>query len=68
MKGQVFGVLFMVHQVGAFVSVQLGALSFDHFQSYRPAIVCLIVLTLLAAFASWVFLAEPAQRHMVERV
>ncbi len=66
-KGQVFGVLFMVHQVGAFVSVQLGALGFDHFHSYRPAIVCLVALTLLGAFASWMVLAEPAPRRVVKR-
>ncbi len=59
-KGQVFGVLFMVHQVGAFVSVQAGAWGFDHFHSYRPAIVCLVVLTLVAAVSSWVVLSEPA--------
>lgn len=52
-KGQVFGLLFMIHQFGAFASVQLGALGFDRYGSYQPAILALSALTLVAAVASW---------------
>lgn len=61
-KGQVFGVLFMIHQFGAFASVQLGALGFDRYGSYQPAIIGLAALTLVAAIASWQLPSEPAPR------
>jgi predicted MFS family arabinose efflux permease len=52
-KGQVFGVLFLLHQIGAFASVQLGAWGYDATGNYRPAIVSLAALTVAAALASW---------------
>lgn len=63
-KGQVFGVMFMIHQIGAFMSVQLGAIGYDRFGSYEPAISVLIVLTILAAVVSWAGLAAPASRQL----
>ncbi len=64
-KGQVFGVLFMVHQLGAVASVQLGAFGHDRFGTYQPIIVALAALTALGALVSWIVLARPQrpQRH-----
>jgi len=59
-KGRVFGLLFLAHQLGAFASVQLGAACFDAFGSYRPFVVALSALTVLGAVASWVRLRRPA--------
>ncbi|MBT2324123.1 MFS transporter [Variovorax paradoxus] len=61
-KGQVFGVLFFVHQLGAFASVQLGAWCYDRTGSYQPAVMALAALTVAAAVASWVGLKTPL-RH-----
>ncbi|WP_265920612.1 MFS transporter [Cupriavidus nantongensis] len=52
-KGKVFGLLFLVHQVGAFLTVQLGAWSFESSRSYVHAIVGLSLLTLISAMCSW---------------
>jgi MFS family permease len=52
-KGQAFGLLFFAHQVGAFVSVQLGAASHDGFGGYRPLVGFLASLTAAGAVASW---------------
>ncbi|NUT14510.1 MAG: MFS transporter [Cupriavidus sp.] len=52
-KGKVFGLLFLVHQVGAFLTVQLGAWSFESSRSYMHAIVGLSMLTLISAMCSW---------------
>lgn len=52
-KGRVFGLLFLVHQVGAFLSVQLGARSFESSGSYVQTIVALGVATGFAAICSW---------------
>lgn len=60
-KGQVFGVLFLVHQVGAFASVQFGAWCYDLSGSYRPAIMVLAALTVVAAVASWTGLRHPSR-------
>lgn len=58
-KGQAFGFLFLAHQIGAFASVQLGALSHDWWGSYQPFIVGLAALTALGGVTSWLFLREP---------
>lgn len=63
-KGQVFGVLFLIHQIGAFVSVQLGALGYDRFGSYQSAITALAALTVVSALASWVVLSESVPSPM----
>jgi MFS family permease len=55
-KGQVFGLLFLAHQAGAFVSVQLGAISYDKFGSYEPVIIGLSILTIAGGVTSWVSL------------
>jgi MFS family permease len=59
-KGQVFGMLFLVHQLGAFASVRLGAASFDASGNYRTAIVALTVVTISAAVTSWFGLRRPS--------
>ncbi|MDK3022380.1 MFS transporter [Cupriavidus taiwanensis] len=52
-KGRVFGLLFLVHQLGAFLTVQLGAWSFESSRSYVHAILGLALLTLVSAVCSW---------------
>jgi MFS family permease len=59
-KGRAFGMLFLVHQAGAFLSVQLGAACFDAYGNYLPLIAVLAVLTVGGALASWVSLQRPA--------
>jgi predicted MFS family arabinose efflux permease len=66
-KGQVFGVLFFVHQLGAFASVQLGAWCYDRTGSYQPAIMVLAALTVVAAIVSWIGLKTPL-RHRQDAV
>jgi hypothetical protein len=53
MKGRVFGLLFFVHQIGALCAVQLGAIGFDAFGSYRPLITALAAVTVASAVAVW---------------
>jgi hypothetical protein len=53
-KGQAFGILFLVHQFGAFAAVQIGAVCFDKFGSYQPFVIGLVVLTITGAVASWI--------------
>ncbi|VTU28880.1 MFS transporter [Variovorax sp. PBL-E5] len=60
-KGRVFGVLFLVHQLGAFASVQFGAWCYDLTGSYRLSILLLASLTVLAAIASWIGLRHPSR-------
>ena len=67
-KGQVFGMLFMLHQIGAFASAQLGAYGYDHFHSYQPAIIALVLLTALAGIASFSLLSEKRHQSIPEPV
>jgi MFS family permease len=48
-KGQVFGLLFLVHQLGALTLTQLAALDFDLHHNYQLSISLLAALTLTAA-------------------
>ncbi|WP_427309957.1 MFS transporter [Cupriavidus sp. H39] len=52
-KGKAFGLLFLVHQIGAFLTVQLGAWSFESSGSYMHTIMGLVLMTLLSAMCSW---------------
>ncbi|KAI3605649.1 putative MFS-type transporter [Cupriavidus necator H850] len=52
-KGKVFGLLFLGHQLGAFLTVQLGAWSFDATRSYQHSITALVAVTLCSAACSW---------------
>ncbi|MDZ5457666.1 MFS transporter [Azohydromonas lata] len=52
-KGRVFGLLFLMHQCGAFAAVQLGAWSFDLTGSGRSLAVALAALTALGGVASF---------------
>ena len=58
-KGQTFGLLFLVHQIGAFLSVQLGAISYDWYSSYVPTILVLSFLTIAGGLACRLFLHRP---------
>ncbi len=59
-KGRVFGLLFLVHQVGAFLTVQLGARSFESTGNYVQTIVALGLVTGFAAICSWLGLRRGA--------
>lgn len=64
-KGQTFGLLFLVHQLGAFASVQLGAVTFDAFKTYTPIIASLAGVTIVGAVISWLTLRS--SQRMPER-
>jgi MFS family permease len=70
-KGRVFGLLFLVHQAGAFLSVQLGARSFEATGSYVQTIVALGVVTGFAAVCAWLGLrgvaCVPPALHVAAR-
>lgn len=51
-KGKVFGLLFLVHQVGALLATQLGALDFDRHHSYQLTLAGLAMATAAAALLS----------------
>ena len=55
-KGQAFGALFFLHQLGAFAAVRWGGLSFDATHSYAAVIQILIVTTCISGFASFIYL------------
>lgn len=59
-KGQAFGWLFLAHQVGAFASVQLGAITHDVWGSYDPFILGLAGVTAVGGLTSWLFLHDQA--------
>lgn len=65
-KGKVFGLLFLIHQIGAFASVQLGAMNYDAYGNYRNPVLALSLLTIVAAFASWVFLRKATSKESGE--
>jgi MFS family permease len=60
-KGQVFGLLFLMHQVGAFASVQLGAWGYDRSGNYQGVVTALALLTALGGLASVLGLRESAE-------
>ena len=60
-KGQVFGLLFLMHQVGAFASVQLGAWGYDRSGHYHGAVAALALLTALGGLASFLGLRDRAE-------
>lgn len=61
-KGQVFGVLFMIHQTGAFFSAQLGAISYDLTGTYETAVIVLSAVAIFVGFISWAFLPGTQSR------
>lgn len=63
-KGRVFGLLFLMHQLGAFASVQLGAWSFDATGSWRGVAVALAAFTALGGLASFFGLRESGAQSM----
>jgi MFS family permease len=58
-KGQAFGLLFLAHQLGAFLSVQLGALCYDRYGSYSPVILVMSFLTVAGGLAARLNLDKP---------
>lgn len=67
-KGRVFGLLFLVHQTGAFASVQLSAWAFERTGSYAAAIAALGALTVTGALVSWAGLRKPGAAHRPQPV
>lgn len=65
-KGQVFGVLFLLHQAGGFASAQLGAYGYDLFHSYRPTIIVLTLITAIAGLACFLFFTESKHQPAAE--
>ncbi|MCW2292376.1 putative MFS family arabinose efflux permease [Pseudomonas sp. BIGb0408] len=51
-KGKVFGMLFLVHQLGALAATQLGAMEYDRSQTYEFTIMALVLSTVAAAILS----------------
>lgn len=64
-KGRAFGGIFFVHQIGAFLTVQLGAISYDMTQSYDTTIVALILLAGVAGLMSIALLPGRSVRPAV---
>lgn len=60
-KGQAFGALFFLHQLGAFAAVRWGGLSFDATHSYTALIHILIATTCIAGCASFLYLPSAAR-------
>lgn len=65
-KGKVFGVLFLVHQLGAMAVTQLGAMDFDRHQNYQMTALALTLATAAAAGLS--FLLLPSGRSLAGKV
>ena len=65
-KGQVFGMLFLLHQVGAFGSAQLGAYGYDRLGSYQPTVMALVVLTAMAGIVSLLLSSDTSPRTQSE--
>lgn len=64
-KGRAFGGIFFVHQIGAFLTVQLGAMSYDATRSYDTTIVALILLAGVAGMMSMALLPGRSVRPAV---
>lgn len=68
-KGKVFGMLFLVHQLGALVATQLGALDFDRHQSYQLTLAGLATATAVAALASlWLVAVRPSSETLATQL
>ena len=66
-RGLAFGFIWMVHQLGAFLSAQLGANGFDAFGSYRFPIIAVAGLAALSMVVSPVILSPlPKPRKSLE--
>lgn len=51
-KGQIFGYLFLFHQIFVFISVWSGGLIFDYYQNYNFYLVALSLISLISTLAS----------------
>jgi MFS family permease len=61
-KGQAFGALFLVHQIGAFTAVRWGGLMYDTTHSYTETIIVLLGSTGIAGLVS--FFALPGLKKL----
>jgi MFS family permease len=61
-KGQAFGALFFIHQIGAFLAVRWGGLIYDTTHRYTETIVALLASTCVAGLVS--FIALPGLRKL----
>lgn len=62
-KAFAFGFIWLVHQLGAFLSTQLGANSFDQFGSYQWAVLATAIVAVMSFLVSLLLL--PAQPQVV---
>ncbi|HJQ29925.1 MAG TPA: MFS transporter [Rubrobacter sp.] len=63
--GTLFGIVFLSHQVGAFLGVWLGGLAFERTGSFTPVWLAGIVLAVIAAGLHWPIVERPAPRFAV---
>ena len=61
--GTLFGVVFLSHQVGAFLGVWLGGLAFEQTGSFLPIWWAGIALAIIAAGLHWPIVERPAPSY-----
>ena len=61
-RGLAFGLIWMMHQVGAFLSTQIGANSFDSFGDYRRVIMVVGIVSTVSMVASLMILSPNPKR------
>lgn len=61
-KGFAIGLIWLFHQLGAFLSTQLGANAFDAFGSYEMVVVVSAIVALGSAVLTWALLPRDPQR------
>lgn len=66
-RGLAFGSIWMIHQLGAFVSTQLGANSFDIFGDYHLVIVIVGIVSTLSMVISLAILSPTPRKLLEER-
>ena len=55
-KAFAFGIIWLVHQLGAFLSTQLGANAFDWFGSYQTTVAATGIVAAVSCLISWLLL------------
>jgi MFS family permease len=65
--GMLFGMVFLSHQIGAFLGVWLGGILYDATGSYDTVWTLAIVLGVLAAILHWPIADQPVERLTLEQ-